>query len=116
MSTTTLRREIDIVSPTRQRVMGGLFLVLGLVIWFLFSRSTDPAVVTTFKMTPGGFDSTLPDLVLPSLFTLNILTAICVGLGLVQLIRPGGFAGYTNLVLGVVSGFFIFAFLTWAAA
>jgi hypothetical protein len=39
MATTALRREIEFVSPTRQWVMGIVFLALGFSIWFFFSRS-----------------------------------------------------------------------------
>ena len=38
MTTTALRRELEFVSPTRQRVMGILFLLAGVVIWFVFGR------------------------------------------------------------------------------
>jgi ABC-type uncharacterized transport system permease subunit len=116
MTTTTLRRELEYISPTRQRVMGALFLVLGLAIWYLFSRNVAPDTMTKFGMTPGGFKATIPDLVLPTLLTLNILAVFCLALGVVQLARQGGFRRRTNLVLAVVSAFFIFAFLTWAAA
>jgi len=116
MATTALRRELEFVSPTRQRVMGALFLVLGLAIWYLFSRNVEPDTTTKFGMTPGGFEATIPDLVLPTLLTLNILAVFCLALGVIQLARPGGFRRRTNLVLGLVSAFFIFAFLTWAAA
>ena len=54
MTTTALRRELEFVSPTRQRVMGILFLLAGAVIWYFFSRHVDPGVVTKFGMTPGG--------------------------------------------------------------
>ena len=116
MTTTTLRRELEIVSPTRQRVMGIIFLVLGLGIWLLFSRGIEPGVVTQFGMTPGGFEATIPDLILPTALTLNLLAAICAFLGLIQLFKPNGFGKRTNLVLGLVAGMFIFAFLTWSAA
>jgi len=115
MTTTTLRREIDFISPTRQRVMGIVFLVLGLGIWFLFSRGVDPELKTVFGMTPGGFKATIPDMTLPTLFTLNILAGLSISLGLIQLIRPSGFGKRTNLILGLVAGMFIFAFLTWGA-
>jgi len=115
MTTTTLRREIDFISPTRQRVMGIVFLILGLGIWFLFSRGVDPEMVTVFGMTPGGFEATIPDMTLPTFLTLNVLAGLSIILGLIQLTRPSGFGKRTNLVLGLVAGMFIFAFLTWGA-
>jgi len=116
MTTTALRREVEIISPTRKWVMGVLFLVLGGAIWYLFARSMGTDVVTKFGMTVGGAEATIPDLLLPTRTTLNILALICGIFGIFQLVIPRGFKNRTNLVLGIVSGLFIFGFLTWAAA
>jgi simple sugar transport system permease protein len=53
---------------------------------------------------------------LPTVASLNFLAVLCGVLGLIQLIKPGGFGRYTNLALGIVAAAFVFAFLTWAAA
>src|SRR5512145_1042412 len=116
MATTALRREVEYVSTTRQRVMGILFLVLGFGIWFLFSRNAPADAVTTFGMTAGGATKVVPDMVLPTVTTLNVLAFVSALLGVIQLARPRGFGRRTNLVLGIVAGMFIFAFLVWAAA
>ena len=116
MTTTALRREMEFVSPTRQRVMGVLFLVIGFGVWFLFGRQVSAGVDTTFGLTLGGAEKMVPDLVLPSNATLNFLALMCIGLGIGQLVLHGGFKRRTNLVLGVVAAGFIFGFLTWAAA
>jgi general nucleoside transport system permease protein len=116
MATTTLRREVDYVAPTRQRVMGGIFVAVGLIIWWFFSRAVEPGLVTKFGTTPGGLKVTMPDLIIPTQLTLNILAIACVALGIYQLVRPHGFGKRTNLVLGLVAAMFVFAFLTWAAA
>ncbi|TFH37036.1 MAG: ABC transporter permease [Anaerolineales bacterium] len=114
MATTTLRREIDYVPPTRQRVMGIVFLLLAAAIWFFFGRSTETGIITTFGLVPGGIESNLPDWHVPTLATLNLLAIVSAFLGGVQVVR--GFGRQTNIILGVVAGFFIFGFLTWAAA
>jgi len=116
MATTALRREVRIVSPTRQRVMGILFIVIGLGIWFLFGRLGMPDQVTSFGLNPGGSQKILPDLVVPSTLMIDMLALLCVGFGVGQLIAKGGFGRRTNLVLGIVSALFVLAFLTWAAA
>lgn len=116
MATTTLRRRVEYVSPTRQRVMGVIFLVLAASIWFFFSRTVSPEQNTIFVLTPGRFDTTLDDWTVPTLVTLNILAFISAFLGGVQLMRARGFGRRTNLVLAIVAGLFIFGFLTWAAA
>jgi ABC-type uncharacterized transport system permease subunit len=116
MATTALRRKIDIISPARQRVLGILFLFFGLGIWYLFARHVSPDVSTKFGLTPGGSKVVLPDLILPSSVTIYFLAFLSAALGGAQLTRRGGFRHRTNLVLGIVAAFFIFAFLTWAAA
>ncbi|MGD8553390.1 MAG: hypothetical protein PVG02_06990, partial [Anaerolineales bacterium] len=105
-STVIERKEVEFTSPTRQRVMGVVFLLLGAAIWFFFSRGVEPGVETTFKLVPGGFDSNLADLILPSMATLNILAFASAFLGGVQLMR--GFGKRTNTILALVAGFFIF--------
>ena len=57
----TIKKTADYVSPTRQRVMGILFLVIAFSIWFFFSRSLEPGLQTTFGLTPGGSETQLPD-------------------------------------------------------
>jgi len=114
MASTAVQREIKLVKPTRQRVMGFIFLGLAAAIWLIFSRSTDAGLITTFKLVPGGVESNLPDWQMPTLMTLNLLAIACAFLGGVQLFR--GFGRRTNLVLSIVSALFIFGFLVWAAA
>jgi general nucleoside transport system permease protein len=115
-TTTALRRRVEYVSPTRQRVMGVLFLAFAAAIWIFFSRPVDPALTTTFVLTPGRFDESIPDWILPSQTTLQVLAFASAFLGAAQLARARGFGKRTNLILAVVVGFFVFAFLTWAAA
>ena len=114
MASTAVQRERKFVKPTRQRVMGIIFLGLAAAIWLIFSRSTDAGLITTFKLVPGGVESNLPDWQMPTLMTLNLLAIACAFLGGVQLFR--GFGRRTNLVLSIVSALFIFGFLVWAAA
>lgn len=102
------------VSRTRQRVMGVLFLLMAFTIWGFFGRSVPAGTITTFGMTPGGIDATIDDWELPALATMNTLALLSAMLGGYQLAR--GFGSRTNLLLGVVAVFFIFSFLTWAAA
>jgi simple sugar transport system permease protein len=71
-------------------------------------------MITTFNMSPGGSDVLTPDLVFETLPVLNTLAFISAGLGAYQLMR--GFKGKTNLVLGILAGFLMLAFLSWGAA
>ena len=108
------RNSAQYISPTRERVMGVLFLITALAMWFFFLRNTEPGVVTTFGMTPGGSKVAAPDWVFETSFALQVLIFLTAFLGVYQLAR--GFKQRTNLILGLVSGFFIFAFLAWGTA
>jgi ABC-type uncharacterized transport system permease subunit len=116
MTSATLRKEADMVSITRMRVMGILFLLIGAAIWILFGRGTNGSAVTTFVMVPGGSDARLADWKLPSSLVINGLAFACAFFGGVQLARAQGFGKRTNAILSLVVGAFIFAFLVWAAA
>jgi simple sugar transport system permease protein len=114
MTTTALRRRYEIVSPTRQRVLGALYLALAFVLWFFFSRVVPADQVTTFVMTPGGLGVTpLPDWLLRTKATLTLLAVLVAALGVFQLVR--GFGRWSMLALGLAAGLFIFGFLVWAA-
>jgi len=103
------------VSLPRQRIMGIVFLVLGVLIYWLFVPAITSDMVTTFVMNPGGIDRGLVgDWVFKSLPVLTGLTIVSILAGLYQFIR--GFGKATNWVLGIVVGFFVFSFLVWAAA
>jgi general nucleoside transport system permease protein len=115
MATVALQQEVGYVSSTRQRVMGVLFILLGVFIWYFFSRGMGADVQTKFVMTPGGSKATLPDLVFPTLIGVNVLAGLIIILGIIQLVKPRGFGRYTNWVLAGVVGMFVLAFLTWAA-
>jgi ABC-type uncharacterized transport system permease subunit len=116
MATTakTLESTRVYTSPTRQRVMGIVFLAIALAIWLLFAGQLEPGITTTFKLTPGGTGAQLPDWQFQSLVAIYITAGLSAALGAYQLVR--GFGKRTELVLALVAGMFIFAFLTWAAA
>ncbi|PWH18726.1 MAG: ABC transporter permease [Anaerolineae bacterium] len=115
MSAQTMARNSgQYISSTRERVMGVIFLVAAAAMWFFFLRNTEPGLVTTFGMTPGGSKVAAPDWVFETSFALQVLIFLTAFLGVYQLAR--GFKQRTNLVLGIVSGFFIFAFLAWGTA
>ncbi|MCK5202834.1 MAG: hypothetical protein KAR15_03135, partial [Desulfobacterales bacterium] len=94
--------------------MGIVFLAIAALIWFLFSQTIEPGVETTFRIVPGGSKQEIPNWVFSSLPMLNIMAGLSLVAGGYQLAR--GFKKRTNLVLGLVGGMFIFAFLTWATA
>lgn len=111
----TINRRKVAVSATRQRVMGIVFILIGLAMLGLFARITAPDELTRFVMTPGGIKRGVMGVwILPSFTTMVALGSAAILAGLYQLLR--GFKRYTNLVLGVVVAAFVFSFLVWAAA
>jgi len=114
MTTNTTTANYKQTSPTRRRVLGIIFLVVAALIYFLFIRTLETGVQTTFRMVPGGSEQELSDWVFNSLPMLNIMAGLSLVAGGYQLAR--GFKKRSNLVLGLVGGMFIFGFLTWATA
>jgi len=84
----------QIISPTRRRVMGIIFLSFAGLIWFLFARTVPAGVETTFRLVPGGSDQQISNWVFTSLPVLNILAGVSLCLGGYQLAR--GFKKRTN--------------------
>ena len=99
---------------TRRFVMGAIFIVAALLIYFVFAHSNGREALTTFNMVPGGSDAVLPDWVFPTNSYLSILAGVCLAIGAYQLAR--GFGKWTNILLALVVLVFIFSFLAWAAS
>ena len=112
MTTNTTTANYEQTSPTRRRVLGIIFLVFAALIYFLFSRTLETGVQTTFRLIPGGSEQELPDWVFNSLPMLNVMVGLSLVAGGYQLAR--GFKKRTNLVLGLVGGLFIFSFLIFS--
>jgi general nucleoside transport system permease protein len=110
----TFHRRFEGASPIRQRVMGVLFLVLALAIVVFFATDVEGDEITRFGLSRGGAVTQVTPLDIPSQSTLYLLAVLSAVFGGIQLSR--GFKQYTNLVLALVVGFFIFGFLVWAAA
>lgn len=116
MATTThaFHKRLERVSPTRQRVMGVVFLLLALATWGFFANQVAPDQITTFDLTLGAPTAQLPPWKIPTLTTLYVISILCAALGGIQLSR--GFRRWTNWALALVVGLFIFGFLVWAAS
>jgi len=113
-TSTRIIRPSDYVSPTRRTVMGIIFLVMALGIWLIFSLSLTGDMKTTFVLYPGGSPVVVADWVFRTKPILDILAFFAAALGAYQIAK--GFGRYTNMILGVVSGLFIFAFIAWGAS
>ena len=115
MSTLVEPTAVQSGSLRRARVMGILFILVGVVILVAFGLGSDPGIESRLGLNPARGDTffTLPDLVVPSAETAYALAAVCMFLGGIQLAR--GFKSRLNLVLGIVALIFVFTFIVWAA-
>jgi ABC-type uncharacterized transport system permease subunit len=116
VSVTTMERPAELSSPERRRARnyGFVFLGMALLIVLLFALGSRPGQTTTFVLNPGAGSQVIrvPDLAFPTLPVLWSFALISAFLGGWQLAR--GFR-QVNLVLGIVAGLFVLAFLGWAA-
>lgn len=112
MTTATLTSSNSIA--VRNRVISGILLILlGLIIFLLFVRGTEPGQLATFGMNMGGKSQALriPDLILPVQPTLYILILVVVFTGAWQAARG---VRSNSTIVGVVAFTFVMAFLIWA--
>ncbi len=100
---------------TRERVLGGLFVLAGLLILLVFARTAEPDQVTKFILNPGRATVAirLPPWTVPTQTTLYLLAGFCLAAGLAQLAR--GLGKWLNLIFLFVFLAFVFSFLVWAA-
>lgn len=109
------RKKLEVSSPVRRYVMGAVFLLIAAISFFVFHQGVKADQLTTFVMTPGGItQGTLPNWIMNSRGALLIVSLVTAFAGAFQLAR--GFGRFTNGMLGVVMGFFVFGFLVWAAS
>jgi ABC-type uncharacterized transport system permease subunit len=117
MTSVNLTKAATVIKPknnTRRIAVGIFFLVLAAFIWFVFVRELPAGLSTTYVMNPNTSLAEMSNWVFPTLPMLNIIAGICVVMGAYQLAR--GFGRYSNMVIGLAAGLFIFGFLSWAAS
>ena len=110
MTTEPLQQNIK--QTNQRRIITGIFLlVIGLIMFILFARNTQPGQLATFGMNLNTNTIQIPDLVLPvqpSLYALIAVTVFLAGWQLARGIRSNG------LIVGVIAFSFVAAFLIWA--
>lgn len=99
------------ISPTKARAFGFFFILLAIAMAILFGMGSGSSSATFGLNGPDQF-AELPALEIPAAGTAYFLALVAAFLGGLQLAR--GFGKRTYLVLGLVVGLFIFAFLVWA--
>ena len=111
---TTISATINPAQAKRTRVIFGVVLIVtGLFIYLLFGLTTPAGLQTTYGINLAGSQAIpVPDLVLPSQLTINLMAGIAVFFGAFQLARG---VKSTGSLIGVIAATFVVAFLTWAA-
>ncbi len=112
---TTHLAIVDPATRRRSRTLGVFLIVIGLLIYAFFVRSSTAGQLATFGMNPGRQTAALrlPDITLPVLASLYAMSLLSVALGVAQL--TWGFRRAEDAVLGLVALLLVLAFLTWAA-
>jgi general nucleoside transport system permease protein len=98
----------------RQRILGVVYLVAAAVIVLYFALPIDGDTQSRMVLNLPPVTIAIPDLVLPSAGTLYFLALVAAFAGAVQLTR--GFGARWAVLLALVAGLFVFAFLVWVAA
>jgi general nucleoside transport system permease protein len=98
----------------RQRILGIVYLLAAVAIVVGFALPIEPGTDSRFVLVLGPAVIQPPDLILPSAPMMYLLALVAAFAGAVQLTR--GFGARWALVLALVAGAFVFAFLAWVAA
>ncbi len=110
----TTQTSPELISKNRRIFNGIALLVIALLIFLFFARSTQPGQIATFGMHLTTSQAIpIPDLVVPVQPTLYALIIITVFLGAWQFARGTKSFG---LAISVVAFCFVAAFLIWATA
>jgi len=108
------QKKYEEVSKTRQITLGIVFILIGVLIHLVFTSKVDATMTTTFGLNPGGQEKILPDWQMNSYYTLLGFSVTCAILGLAQIFF--GLRQWSNRILGILIGLFVFGFLVWGAA
>jgi len=106
--------SINPAQARRTRIAYGIVLLaVGLFIYLIFGLSTQTGLQTTYGINLVGSRAvSVPDLVVPTQLTINLMAGIAVFVGAFQLARG---VKSTGALVGVIALTFVVAFLTWAA-
>ncbi len=114
---TDARAAITVRTPAeirRARILGILYLVLAGFVYLVFTLGADPGTSASFGLSRPTDAIAVPDATVPVRGFTVLIAVVFVFLGAMQLTR--GFDKKANVVLGIVFGLFVLAFLAWAAA
>ena len=75
------------ISLTRQRIIGGLFILAAIFVYFVLAKPTAIDTKTTFGTNINDRAIQIPDWVFNSKISLEIIAGLCLGLGVFQITR-----------------------------
>lgn len=105
----TLRRIIS-----RRLILGIIFLLAAVVVYFLFASPLDPELKTTFTTNINTIAIQIPDWVFNSKAVLYVIAGVCAAVGLYQIVR--GFTKHSNLIIAGIGILLVLALIIWGAA
>ena len=112
-TTTAVSRVVPISTRKSQILYGSVLIGIGLLIFLLFGLNTEAGVTTTFGLNLAGSEAIkIPDLIVPSLATVNLMAMVAVFFGAFHLARGIRSIG---VVVGIIALTLVLSFITWAA-
>ena len=115
--TTTLENKNTVkkyLAGSRRWILGLGYILIAVFIKLVLTNSIDPSAETTFATNINDTAIQIPNWVFNSRLGLDVISGLCVGLGLFQLVR--GFKKATNLVLSIMGVLIVLGFLFWSAS
>jgi general nucleoside transport system permease protein len=112
-TTTAVTRVVPISTRKSQILYGSVLIGVGLLIFLLFGLNTEAGVTTTFGLNLASSEAIkIPDLIVPSLATVNLMAMVAVFFGAFHLARGIRSIG---VVVGIIALTLVLGFITWAA-
>lgn len=98
----------------RQRILGVFFILVAVFMRLVLTNAVSPDAITTFANNINKTAIQIPDWQFNTRLGLDIISGLCVGIGLFQIIR--GFKKGTATVLGIMGVLIVLGFLFWGAS
>lgn len=98
----------------RSRILGLFFILVAVFMRLVLANSVAPDAITTFANNINKTAIQIPNWQFNTRLGLDIISGLCVGIGLFQLIK--GFKKGTTTVLGIMGVLIVLGFLFWGAS
>ena len=98
----------------RSRILGLFFILVAVFMRLVLANSVAPDAITTFANNINKTAIQIPNWQFNTRLGLDIISGLCVGIGLFQLIK--GFRKNTAAILGIMGVLIVLGFLFWGAS